>query len=503
MSETNSSNYLRGSSLLLLGRIASVLLNFGAHVLAVNYLTKGDYGAFAYALMIASLGSSICLFGLNKTVRRFLPIYQEKGNHPAFFGTLLLSIGITLGIGGSCVLFTYGFQGLLSQQLASDPLILPLLLIIIFLAPLNALDHLFQSLFAVLCNPWAIFVRRHLLGPGLKLLAVCLVMMSHGNVLQLALGYLIGGVIGLFSYCLMFAKVLRDGTLTLPRKLNEITFPTEKILKFTSVIALSDLTLIAKSELLIIFLLYFHDATAVAEFRVAVPVAGLNLLVLHSFGFLFTPAASRLYAKKDMKGLNDHYWKSAVWVSLISLPLFLATFFFADTITLILFKERYAQSAVILSILSLGSYLSVLMGMNGAMLQVHGRKKYIVFASTLTAFFSIGTSLVLIPLYGPMGAATSASGTLLFYSLLNHLGLHLTTEVQIFPKKEWKVYASVVGGVLILFLFRQLVTASLPLNIALSICLYLLIIRINRVRLNLLAEFPALMRIPLVRNLVS
>jgi hypothetical protein len=45
---------IRGSSLLLIGRTLSMAVNFAVQVLIVRYLSKTDYGAFAYALSIVA-----------------------------------------------------------------------------------------------------------------------------------------------------------------------------------------------------------------------------------------------------------------------------------------------------------------------------------------------------------------------------------------------------------------------------------------------------------------
>ena len=43
---------IRGSSLLMAGKFISVGLNFASQVLIVRYLTKSDYGAWAYTFAI-------------------------------------------------------------------------------------------------------------------------------------------------------------------------------------------------------------------------------------------------------------------------------------------------------------------------------------------------------------------------------------------------------------------------------------------------------------------
>src|SRR5437762_3048681 len=84
---------IRGSSLLLTGRLLSLAVNFATQVLIVRYLSKTDFGAFAYGLSIVSLGESVALLGLDKAIPRFLPIYQEQGAFGKMFGTLLMAAG--------------------------------------------------------------------------------------------------------------------------------------------------------------------------------------------------------------------------------------------------------------------------------------------------------------------------------------------------------------------------------------------------------------------------
>ena len=91
-----TNKHLRGSSLLLVGRIIAMGTNFVVQVLIVRYLSKSDYGAFAYVMSLVSLASSLAVFGMDKTVTRFLPMYQEKGEHSKLYGTMIIVVA-TIG----------------------------------------------------------------------------------------------------------------------------------------------------------------------------------------------------------------------------------------------------------------------------------------------------------------------------------------------------------------------------------------------------------------------
>src|SRR5215207_4345346 len=173
--------HIRGSSLLLAGRMISLGLNFLVQVVTVRYLTKADYGAFAYALTLASIGSSLVLFSMDKSLSRFLPMYDENKDDNRQRGAILVTLGTIIGLSLALIVLIYGFQSIIAEHVVSDPLVVSLLLIIIFLAPVGALDNWFQSLFAVFASAKAIFVRRHILGPVLKLAAVLLVILLQAN----------------------------------------------------------------------------------------------------------------------------------------------------------------------------------------------------------------------------------------------------------------------------------------------------------------------------------
>ena len=100
---------IRGSSLLLLGRMIGLAFDFTAQVLIVRYLEKTEYGAFALALSIVAIGTTLSLLGLERTVGRFAPIYQEHGDLGRMWGSIVVVVTTVLTVGLAVVLGTYAF----------------------------------------------------------------------------------------------------------------------------------------------------------------------------------------------------------------------------------------------------------------------------------------------------------------------------------------------------------------------------------------------------------
>jgi len=83
------------------------------------------------------------------------------------------------------------------------------------LAPLQALDDVLLGVFAVFSRPRAIFFRKYVLAPSMRLGAIAFVLLSQGSVSALAIGYVFGGLVGILAYVLMLSSTLRaDGILT-------------------------------------------------------------------------------------------------------------------------------------------------------------------------------------------------------------------------------------------------------------------------------------------------
>src|SRR5688500_12149456 len=58
-----TSGHLRGSALLVAGRVIAILVNFAVQVVTVRYLPRPDYGIFAFALSVATVVAVASAFG--------------------------------------------------------------------------------------------------------------------------------------------------------------------------------------------------------------------------------------------------------------------------------------------------------------------------------------------------------------------------------------------------------------------------------------------------------
>ncbi len=502
--KSGAARQIRGSSLLLAGRMISLGTNFLVQVLIVRYLQdKADYGAFAYALSIVTIATTFVALGTDRAIGRFLPIYQERGRPDAMLGTIVVVTGTIASLGLALILFVLAFQDLVGGSLLSDTAG-ALLLILIVLAPIQALDDVLMNGFAVFSSPRSIFFRRYVLNPLLRLAVVGLLIFRQENVEFLAVGYVVTGAIGVAIYGALFLRLLRRVGV-LPRgQRPAFSFPMREILGFSVPLLTTDLVYILLNASDVVLLgAITGDPEAVANYRVIQPVALLNLIVLQSFTLLFIPATARLFARDDREGLRSLYWQTAAWVAVLSFPIFAVTFALAKPLTVALFEQRYAESAIFLSIIALGRYYDAALGFNGLTLRVFGNLKAVVGVNLAAALVNVILLLVLIPPFGALGAALATASTLLVFNSLKQYALHRYVGVSLFEWQYLRVYLTIVLTTVGLLAVELLADPPLIVGIVLVGLASIAVLFAGRSHLQIADTFPELARLPLVRRVLG
>jgi len=500
--ENASRRQIRGSSVFVVGRLLSLGTNFLTQILIVRYLAKSDYGAFAYALSLVTSIETIVTLGLDRAITRFIPIYDEQKDYSRLFGTIIFVVTLIASLSVGVILLFFGLKGFISQNLLLDAQAVSLLSVLIFLSPLQAFSNLINGMFAVFSSPKAIFFRRYVFGPGLKILVILLMIMAHQFVGFLAIGYTLSGLLLIILFTIWLYRIMKETRLFDHITFKEIKFPIKEVLSFTVPLLASDVLYMTTGTIGIVMLEHYQNIEAVAALGAVLPLARMNQVVLATFGLLYTPVASRLFARQDKEGINAFYWQNTVWTAVLSFPIFVMTFSFARPFTLLLFQERYVSSAAILGVLSIGYYFDAALGQNGLTLKVMNKLRYVTAIYLAAAVINVTLNLILVPRYGALGAAIATAGTLILFNLMKQGGLLLGTGISIFHPDYRGMYLSIIIGAGGLLLIQVFFTSSVVIFL-LAAVVSLAVLRINRDLLNTKNTFPELMRFAPIRWLIG
>lgn len=492
---------IRGSSLLLSGQVFSVVVNLVTQVLMVRYLAKESYGAFAYALSVATVAQVVAGLGLRRGVARFMPIYEERGELGLAAGTLVFALVAVLSFGLAVVLLVIGLRGTIAGSVSGGDAV-TVLVIMILLVPVLAVGDVLDGAFAVFTRPRAILTRRFILAPLMRLCAVALLALSHSGVAFLAWGYVATGVAGIAIYAPMLPPIMRERGLLDYIRRDRLTMPVREVMRFSAPLLSSDLTSAALNASGAIVVGAVAGAGEVASLRAVFPVVLTMGYVLTSFGHLFIPIASRLYARGDPEELNRLYWQTATWTTVLAYPVFIVTLVLAEPLTVLLFGHRYESSASILAVLAVGQFVNTAAGHNGVLLAVFHRLRFIVLTNVLAIVIDVVLVVLLARSHGALGAAIAVTLTYLILNALRQIGMARQTTVHALDRRYTSIWlvALVAAGVPLAIE----VVLSPPLVIGIAMCaLSSAAVLAWSVRwLHVLETFPEVRQLPLFRAIL-
>ncbi len=494
-------SHIRGSSLLVAGNLISLGMNFIPHILLVRYLTMQSYGLWSYALSVEAVCRNLSI-GLNEPMSRFVAIYHEKREADKLLGTIALTFGVTLFLAFSMVATFFIAPHRIAQFLTNGREPVPLLLIIIFLVPLEAVDVLLMNLFACFGRARMIFLGRHILGPGLRVIVIVSVVMMHQGVNFLAFGSLVGEFVVIVVYCVVMLAQLKSDKVLKGMRLKDVKLPVREIFSYSAPLLVSNAITMIDTTAVVMFIGYFHEMTTVAAYRVVVPAASLNNIVAAAFASLYIPSATRLFAKNDEKGLNQMYWRTSAWIAILTFPMFALTCCFARPVTTFLYGARYEHSAIILSMLAFVFYFNVALGFNGLTLKITGKVGYVARIAAMAAGTGIILNLLLIPKYGAVGAAIATSCTFILHNIYKQVGLRLASGVSVFERKYIYFYGVIAAAALALFFLDRITHCNIYVALAFVGVATVGVLLLLKKDLSIADTFPEVQKIPWVGKLL-
>jgi O-antigen/teichoic acid export membrane protein len=486
-----ATRHIRGSSVLLVGRCFALGLNFVSQVLLVRYLSRTSFGAFSYALAVVGFVQGFATFEMTSALSRWVPIYRERRQFGTMFGSVVMAVAFVTCTGlliAGAIIITLTYFNVPSV----DPEAGRLLAVLAVLIPIQSLDALVSSVFSILGDTRTILIRGSLIGPALRVTLVAALVMARADIESLAYGYLAISAVGLGYYAWALWRALVTRGLLRDFDSRTLTYPVREIFGFASPLLVTVLVWALLESSDAILLGYFHGVDEVAGFRAVLPLAQLNRVVVMAFQTLYLPAASRLYARGERGQLSALYWQTALWMSVLSFPLFVCTFSFARPMALALYGPRYLDSASVLSLLSFGYFVNTALGFNGLTLKTFNRLRVTVSIDISAVVLNIVLNLLLIPRWGAVGAAAGTCTTLMVHNLFKQIGMSRLTSVPGIDRTYASVYGMLFGIPLLLLLATVALPSSLWIALPLSASSSLVVLWGARKHLAVRDTFPEL-----------
>jgi O-antigen/teichoic acid export membrane protein len=435
----------RGTTIYLIGTVVSLLIGFITRTLIARYGTEAQYGVYSLTLAIVNMLVLYSCLGLLDGTTRYIAFYKGKGDNDKalLVGSLsALSSGI-IGI-IFCIVLLYSADSIATTIFHDQTLGMPLKTLA-YCIPLLSTFSIFLSIFRGYGRTQEKVYFDDITKNILHCLLVLPIIFFKSDFSWFFYTFLIGTFI---SSIFLFVYTRRRIPLKLTFPLNGLSVMKELMLFSLPLLVVSVLqTIIGYSDILLLG--YFKNADEVGLYNAASPIAQLISIPLDAFIFNFVPNIALLYAKNLIAELSNHYNTVTKWVLLASFPMTLLILIFPIDILILIWGSKYATAAPALQIITIGIFISSILGPNGTTLMVIGHSKFLMWASLVTVIISIILNFVLIPPLGIVGAALATAITLSWHCLIRHIKLR--HYIKISPLK--KSLFLPVGISLILFIW--------------------------------------------------
>ncbi len=488
---------IRGSASLASGRVLGIALSLVIQVALVRALSRDEFGAFGLALSIASLGFQAVTLGTTRAVPRFLGMFDESGDDRRFAGTLVFESALIAGLGLVIVVVTIVLRLTVGSSILDDELAFTLTAILIITAPQEAFDKLLEAVAATFGDSRTILLRKHVLEPGLRLAAVMALLSLGQGPIFLAIAYVGAGLVGTVLYLRATLPHLR-GKYAAFRE--GAVIPGRDIFRFSLPLLSHDLVFVAINTLAAVVLARV-SLEAVADYRAVFPLARMNQVVGWTFAVLFMPLAARHFARKDVAAMSDAYWRSASWLTVLTLPIALVTTAFADPVVPDLFGEEYRQAIPVLVVLSSAYYLNQTFGFNTLTLQTFGHLRWTVGVDIVAIVIYVIAAMLLARRFEAVGVAVAGAIALTVLNVGAQVRLSALGMARVDRQFLW-VWVAALLGLGVGWLVSVAIEPGLIAAIGVSGVISLAVIVVNRRRLDVLETFPFIARVrPLARIL--
>ncbi len=446
---------VKNTSVLMVSQILGYVLAFFYSIYSARYLGVEGFGVLSAALAFAGIFSILTDLGLsNLTVREVARDHKLAGKYLSNAVALKILLSIATFILIAAIGYLSGYPSEKSYVLYFITLSLIL----------NSFGGIFNAIFQAYEKMEYQSVTQ-ILNNILMFVGIFLAIGYQLNIVAFAFVYFMASAVSL-----ILTIIICLWKFILPKM--EFDFPFWKsMLKEALPIAVSGIFALIAFRVDMVMLEFIKGSVAVGWYSAAYRLMEALLFFPSMYTLSVYPLLSKFYVDSH-QSLKISYYKSFKYLTIISLPIVAATTLLAPDIILLIYKSSFSESIIALQILIWALPFIFLSYVLGSTIVSVNKQVEVVKITFITMIINIGLNLVLIPLWGFVGAAcvTVITEIALFISYFYIVTRHVCF---ISPKK---ILIRPAIATLVMCVFITLVKINLFLEIILATVIYFVVL---------------------------
>lgn len=425
----------RSSIIVLISIVIAAFFSYLFRIVIARNMEVEEYGLFYAVLSVVVFFTIFRDLGLGEAVSRFIPIYNLKKQSSRIKFLILLTASFQVFMAVIISLILVLLSGFLAGNYFKNPLsstfLILLCLMFIFTILVETLKSTFRG-FQMMNHYSAMEIVQSIV---LLLLTLFFFKIGFG-VFSPVMAYVVSSPITFFVFVPFFLNAFPFFKTRFKYYKNDMKS------HFSYGIPLIFMSLGSKSiwYVDIFFLTYFASLTDVGLFNIVMPTATLFLLFGRSIALVLLPAGSEILAKNKEKKLSDGLAKIQKYAFIVMAPLVFILFSFPDLFIKLLFGNEYVGGALALQIVLVGIIFFTIFRINQSVISSTGKTKIVAKIYILTAILNLIGCIILIPLYGLVGAAAITSISYMFSLFLSNYELSKLIKIKILWSHLIKIF---------------------------------------------------------------
>lgn len=425
----------RNLSWLFVSQIIAAICGFVWTLLIARYLGVSDYGILGFATSFTGILAILNDMGIATHIIRHISTDYDSTNKYLGNGLVLKSIFSIANFGLSLVILII---------MRCDPITIAVTMLFTIETIIKALYGLFTGTFQAYEEGKYQGISNTLMNL-LLLIFIFLVIFTDKGLFGITFAYILANLIGFICLYYYLQKHITKPKIEFDKQF------CKTIVIAAIPFALSSLLYTIYYSIDVVMLTELVGNYATGIYNATYKLISVLTLFYSVYIAVIFPVMSKLF-KNDKKILIISFEKSAKYLTLITIPLAIATMFYSTDIITLFFGKEYAAASSPLSILIWTICLLFINGAAATLLNASYEEVAVTKVNAIAAVFNIILNFYMIPHYTYNGAAIT---TVLSDLLILLIYLYLMNKKGLTPQKR------------LLFDIGKIITASAVLGIAL------------------------------------
>jgi len=446
----------KGGVINLIGLLFSLVSGFLYQFILVRTLTPADVGLFNLSFTVSGLIGLVVLFGLDRSIVRYVAYYWSKGDPSREIGGILSSVSILLFLISFTVpMFWFGADNI-ALRAFHKPELTSVLKVFILGVPFVTLTRLLMGVLQGYKQMKPLVLIEQIAVPALRIIGVMVVIFACTQTsVRVAYSFLIASVIG----CVLGVVVM--GRFFLSRKGNERpTLLHSELLQYSWPLFGASLLNRTNTHTETLVLGILSSSEQVGFFTVSFKIAVTLTVIFQSINAIMAPFIAEIYSRGNIDRLAYQLKAVTRWIFTLTLPVALAIFLEASDIMAVL-KPEYVAGTPILQMLTLSHLVSVMVGPVAVLLTMTRYARLNLLDLFLTLILSLILDFLLIPRYGAFGAAIAGTVSITFVNILRLVQVYRNLGIHPY---NWSTFKPILAGgiTVIVFLAGSRLLGDMP-----------------------------------------